>query len=301
MRIKEPFRAGTVAILGPPNAGKSTLINALVGEPVAIVAPRPQTTRLSVRGVLNLPGAQAVFVDTPGLIEGRDLLERGMRESATRASREADVILWVTAFDVVDLWAKSPRPAVIDKPSAVVVTKSDARSVKTGLELAEQSRLQLGARATFLVSALRGKGLPLLVEWVRGQLPVGEAIFPPDEYTDQTLRQSAAEAIREQALMLFRDEVPHSVAVGVDEYTEREDGLHSISATIYVERESQKGILIGAGGLSLKRLGTQARKRIEKIAGAKVFLKLWVKVSKDWKKDPRFLKELGYPSGKVLR
>lgn len=299
MKPKEPFRAGTVAILGPPNAGKSTLINALIGEPVAIVAPRPQTTRLSVRGVLNLPGAQAVFVDTPGLLEGKDLLEIGMRESATRASREADVVLWVTAFDVAELWAKSPRPAVKDKPSAVVVTKSDARSVKTGLELAEQTRLQLGAQAAFLVSALRGKGLPLMVEWVRNQLPIGEALFPPDEYTDQTLRQSAAEAVREQALMLFRDEVPHSVAVGVDEYVERPDGLHAISATIYVERDSQKGILIGAGGLALKRLGTQARRRIEKIAGAKVFLKLWVKVSKDWKKDPRFLKELGYPSGKA--
>jgi len=294
----QKFRAGTVALVGPPNAGKSTLLNALLGEKLAIVAPRPQTTRRTLRGVLALPNAQAVLVDTPGLLEGSNSLEWGMRHQALQAIKDADMVLALVSRDTHKAWLGSSAPRLPRQKTLVLATKCDEGGDKMGLELAKSTAHSLGVEHFMAVSALKKRNLGPLVLRILEALPEGEALYDADVLTDTTLRTAAAEIIREKVLLVCRDEVPHAVAVGVDQYTEREDGLHSIQATIYVERESQKGIVIGAGGERLKLIGTRARQDMEKLAEAKVFLKLWVKVAKDWKQNPSFLKELGYPSGK---
>jgi GTP-binding protein Era len=283
--------------VGPPNAGKSTLMNALLGERLAIVAPKPQTTRRVLRGVLNLPGAQAVLIDTPGLLAGANNLEWGMREQALQTLREADLVLLLVSRDTRKEWDPAKLPKLPKTKCAVVVTKSDIGGNAGAEQLANEVADSLGIYKRLAVSALKKKLLPL-VGLIMESLPEGERFFEDDQLTDSDLRTLAAELVREQALLVCRDEVPHSIAVGVNHYHEREDGLHAIDATIYVERESQKAIVIGEGGQRLKQIGTRARLEIEAVAQAKVFLKLWVKVAKDWKKNPRFLKELGYPSGK---
>ena len=292
------FRAGTVALVGPPNAGKSTLLNALLGEPLAIVAPKPQTTRRVLRGVLPLPHGQAVLIDTPGLLEGRNALERGMRHAAVEALRDADLVLALVSDDTKDAWLGPSAPKLPKDRTVVVVTKADLGGHSKALALAGEMSQALGASDSLCVAALKKRGLQPLLDLFSARLPEGEPLYDADTLTDMDMRTAAAEIVREQALLACRDEVPHSVAVGVDEYKEREDGIHEIHATVYVERESQKAIVIGAGGERLKHIGTKARLRLEKLVDAHVFLKLWVKVSKDWKENPRFLKELGYPSGK---
>jgi len=294
-----PFRAGTVALLGPPNAGKSTLLNALLGQKLAIVAPKPQTTRRLLRGVLELPGVQAVLVDTPGLLQGRNHLEWGMRRQALDAMRDADLVLALVSRDTKEAWKGPSAPRLPRGRSAIVVTKSDEEGASASSALADEMGLALGGvERRLAVSAVKKRGLESLVELIRSSLPEGPPLFTGEQLTDTTLREAAAEIIREKALLLCREEVPHAIAVGVDLYREREDGLHEVHATIYVERESQKGIVIGKGGERLKAIGTRARGDLERLAEAKVFLQLWVKVSKDWKQNPAFLKELGYPSGK---
>lgn len=292
------FRAGTVALVGPPNAGKSTLMNALLGEPLAIVAPRPQTTRRVLRGVLPLPHGQAVLIDTPGLLEGRNALERGMRQQALETLRDADLVLALVSEDTRDAWLGPSAPRLPAGRGVVVVTKADLGGHTRALALAASLSEALNASASLAVSALKKRGLEPLLALIASRLPEGEALYDADTLTDMDLRTAAAEIVREQVLLACRDEVPHAVAVGIDEYKERADGIHEIHATLYVERESQKAIVIGAGGARLKLIGTKARQRLERLCEAKVFLKLWVKVSKDWKENPRFLKELGYPSGK---
>lgn len=289
------FHSGTVALVGPPNAGKSTLMNALLGERLAIVAPKPQTTRRVLRGVLNLPGAQAVLIDTPGILDGSNQLEWGMRQQALETLKDADLVLLLVSKDTRKAWANPPW---LPKDRCVVVaTKSDLSGLEACQALAEETAVALGVERCISVSALKLKLLPL-VDLILRNLPEGPPLFDNDDLTDSDMRSTAAELIREQALLVCRDEVPHSVAVGIDRYSEREDGLHEIAATLYVERESQKGIVIGKNGERLKQIGSRARVQIEAMAQAKVFLKLWVKVSKDWKKNDRFLKELGYPSGR---
>lgn len=293
-----PFRAGTVALVGPPNAGKSTLLNALLGEPLAIIAPKPQTTRRVLRGVLTLPGAQAVLIDTPGFLAGHNPLEWGMHHEAVETLKTADLVLALVSRDTREAWFREPAPRLPRQRTVVLATKADIGGQDEARLLAATAAEALGVERSLAVSALKKRHLGPLLDLLAASLPVGEALFEADTLTDMDMRTAAAEIVREQALMACRDEVPHSVAVGVDDYREREDGIHAISATLYVERESQKGIVIGAGGARLKQIGTRARQRLERLVDAKVFLKLWVKVRKDWKEDPRFLKELGYPSGK---
>ncbi|HTB22841.1 MAG TPA: GTPase Era [bacterium] len=298
MSAAEAFRCGTVALLGPPNAGKSTLLNALLKQKLAIVAPKPQTTRRVLRGVLALPGAQAVLVDTPGLLEGRNALEWGMRGQALASMRDADLVLALVSRDTRQAWLGPSAPRLPRRRSVVLVTKSDEGRIADAEAMALEMAAALGVERSMTISALKRRGLEPLLELIRESLPEGPAMFPEDQLTDTNLRDAAAEIIREKALMLCREEVPHAMAVGVDLYKEREDGLHEIHATLYVERESQKGIVIGKDGERLKAIGTRARADLERLADAKVFLKLWVKVHKDWKQSPGFLKELGYPSGK---
>jgi GTP-binding protein Era len=291
------FRCGLVAIVGPPNSGKSTLLNALVGEKISIVAPKPQTTRLNVRGMVNQPGLQLVFTDTPGLLKPTNALESSMRRGADSALHESDSVLVIVSPDTekdFDLAEGVQLPA---EKSILVINKADAYSRDRAFEMAVRLQEKLKLTTVLNISAKKKEGLDTLLKLLAERAPIGEAMFPEEDLSDMDLRQTAAELIREKALMITRDEVPHSLAVAIERYHEREDGLHEVEAVLFVERESQKGIVIGAGGLRLKQIGQSARQDLERLAGAKVFLKLWVKVAKDWKKDPAFLKSIGMNPG----
>jgi GTP-binding protein Era len=284
-------RAGFVAILGRPNAGKSTLLNALLGTKLAIVAPRPQTTRTAIQGVLKLPGAQIVFVDTPGIHESSTLLNKRMMDQV-RASADADVVLFlVDATDrfhdedlgAVDLVKKTGAPAI------AVFNKIDKlRDKPKILALIERYRGLHDFAAYVPISALKGDGVEVLRKEILARLPEGPALYPKDHLTDQPERFLAAEIIREKALHLTHQEVPHAVAVMVEQW-EDTGTLLRISATIYVERPGQKAILIGAGGALLKKIGTLARREIETLVRKKVFLQTFVKVRPNWRQDPEFL------------
>jgi GTPase len=284
-------RAGFVAILGRPNAGKSTLLNALMGTKLAIVAPRPQTTRTAVQGVLKLPGAQIVFVDTPGIHESSTLLNKRMMDQV-RASADADVVLFLVDATAryndedagaVDLVKKTGAPAI------AVFNKIDKLREKAKLlELIERYKGMHDFAAYVPISALKGDGVDLLRKEILARIPEGPALYPKDHLTDQPERFLAAEIIREKVLHLTRQEVPHAVAVMIENW-EDTPGLVRIAATIYVERPGQKAILIGAGGALLKKIGTLARREIETLVGKKVFLQTFVKVRPNWRQDPEFL------------
>jgi GTP-binding protein Era len=284
-------RAGFVAILGRPNAGKSTLLNALLGTKLAIVAPRPQTTRTAIQGVLKLPGAQIVFVDTPGIHESSTLLNKHMMDQV-RASADADVVLLL--IDATARFSEDHDGAVslvkkTGAPAIAVFNKIDKLREKPKLlALIEQYRSLHDFAAYVPISALKGDGVELLQKEILKRLPEGPALYPKDHLTDQPERFLAAEIVREKVLHLTRQEVPHAVAVMVENW-EDSPTLVRIAATIYVERPGQKAILIGAGGALLKKIGTLARREIETLVGKKVFLQTFVKVRPNWRQDPEFL------------
>jgi GTPase len=283
--------SGFVSILGRPNAGKSTLLNALLGTKVAIVAPRPQTTRNAIQGVLTRPNAQIVFVDTPGIHKSTTMLNKRMMDSV-RASASADVVLFL-----IDATA---RPSDEDEDAISLIKKLDAPAIavlnKVDLVSPKQKVLEMITRyqglhefAAFVpISALKGYGLDLLLKEIVARLPVGPSLYPKEYLTDQPERFLAAELIREQVLRLTREEVPHAVHVMVDKW-EDTPKLIRIAATIYVERPGQKIIVIGTGGSMLKRIGTAARMQMETMTGKKVFLETFVKVQANWREDPAFL------------
>jgi len=284
-------RSGFVSILGRPNAGKSTLLNALMGTKLAIVAPRPQTTRTAIQGVLKLPGAQIVFVDTPGIHESSTLLNKRMMDQV-RASADADVVLFLVDATARFTDEDSQAVDVVKKtgaPAIVVFNKIDKLREKAKL-LALIERYQgLHDFAAYVpISALKGDGVELLRKEILARLPEGPALYPKEHLTDQPERFLAAEIIREKVLHLTRQEVPHAVAVMIEQW-EDTPTLVRIAATIYVERPGQKAILIGAGGALLKKIGTLARKEIETLVGKKVFLQTFVKVRPNWREDPEFL------------
>ena len=289
--MKPKHRAGFVSILGRPNAGKSTLLNALLGQKIAIVASRPQTTRTAIQGVVTLPEAQIAFVDTPGIHKSNTLLNKRMMDTV-RGSAGADVVLFLIdtlvppkADDVeaVDLIKKLHSPAI------AVLNKVDHLGGKGKLlPIIERYSQMHDFAAIVPISAKTGEGLDVLRDAIISRLPVGPAMFPKDYLTDQPERFLAAEVIREKVLHHTRDEVPHAVAVLVETW-EESPKLIKIAATIYVERTGQKAILIGAGGALLKTIGTLARRDIEKHTGKKVFLQTFVKVRPNWREDPEFL------------
>jgi GTPase len=288
---KKKHVSGFVSILGRPNAGKSTLLNALLGTKVAIVAPRPQTTRNAIQGVLTEPNAQIVFVDTPGIHKSTTKLNKRMMDSV-RASAAADVVLFLADAagrpvdedaEAVDLVKK------LDAPVIAVLNKVDKVTPKQKLLDVIARYQQMHEFAAFVpISAKTGDGIEDLKREIIDRLPTGPAMYPEDYLTDQPERFLAAELIREQVLKLTREEVPHAVAVVVDRW-EDSAKLVKITATIYVERQGQKTIIIGAGGSMLKRIGTDARKQIEELTGKKVFLETFVKVQPNWREDPEFL------------
>jgi GTP-binding protein Era len=291
------FVSGFVSILGRPNAGKSTLLNALVGTKLAIVASKPQTTRTLIQGVLNEDHAQIVFLDTPGIHRPDTLFNRRMVESLREALDSRDLLL-----DVVD--ASAPfHPAdeealeLVGRPTApmfLVLNKIDRLPDKSKLlPLIERYRSLRDFAEYIPISARTGEGLAGLKSAILARLSEGPAYFPPDYVTDQPERFRAAELIREKILAETHEEVPHAVAVEVDNWEETPK-LIRISAMIYVEREGQKGILIGARGATLKKVGTLAREEMEALFGRKIFLELYVKVQPRWRESPRFLDQLDW-------
>lgn len=294
---ERPFKSGFVTVIGRPNVGKSTLVNSLVGRKVAIISPKPQTTRHRLRAVLTRPEAQIVFVDTPGIHKPRHRLGEIMVEAALQTLSDVDVILFVVEGD------KPLGPgdqAVIDRlrgvktPVILVINKVDRVAKPKLLPLIDEMRHRYPFAEIVPVSALNGDNLDRLVETLIRYLPEGPPYFPADMVSDQPERMLLSELVREKILHLTAQEVPHSVAVVVEEMAERPNGVTLVRATIYVERDSQKAILIGQGGQMLKRIGRTAREEIEELLGVKVFLELWVKVRPKWRQDERYLREFGY-------
>lgn len=293
------FRSGFASIIGRPNAGKSTLLNALSGEKLAIVSEKPQTTRTTIQGVVNVPGAQIVFIDTPGIHKSSTLFNQRMMETVRAALEDRDVLLYV-ADASAPLGPEDAEAVSILKdlstPVLLLANQIDrVRDKRKLLPFIEQFKAIREFDEYIPVSAVTGEGLDRVREAIVARLPEGPAYFPTDHLTDQPERFLAAELVREQILRQTRQEVPHSVAVLIDRW-ETTPKITKIAATIYVEREGQKPIVIGAGGAVLKKIGTLARQEIEKMLGSKVFLELFVKVQKDWRENPEFLNAIDWRS-----
>jgi len=297
MSWPEGFRSGIVAIVGRPNVGKSTLVNALVGHKVAIVSDKPQTTQRDIRAIWNADGVQVVFTDTPGFHKPRTLLGARLNSLVGDAVDGVDlIVLVVDAAAGVGrgdayVYARHVEPS--DAPAICVVNKVDA--VRGHGELPQlQAAAELGSFEEIVpVSATTGAGVELLRDLIVGRVPEGPPLYPPDDITDQSIESRLAELVREQALHVTHQEVPHSIAVVIEEL-DREDDVVKIHASLIVERDSQKGIVIGKGGQTLKTIGTHAREEMELLLGKRVFLDLRVKVFKEWQRDPRALERLGF-------
>jgi len=324
--MTESFVSGFCTIVGRPNVGKSTLLNAFLEAKLAIISDKPQTTRNRIMGVYNRPGAQVVFMDTPGIHKPHHRLGEFMNKAATSTLPEVDVVLFV-----VD--GSAPKPGDGDrfvaeavaragKPTLLVVNKMDrvkredwyaildaykALATPAGrgqaLEAQGPEQARGGRRTSDLtiewldivpISAAENKNIDQLLNLVVGQMKEGPRYYPEDMVTDQPERFVISEFIREKILQFTRDEIPHSVAVEVEELTRRENGMVYVAAAILVERDSQKGILIGAKGAMLREIGAKARADIEELLGSKIFLELFVKVREDWRNKPTMLRDLGY-------
>jgi GTPase len=289
---KTKHRAGFVTILGRPNAGKSTLLNALLGTKLAIVAAKPQTTRTSIQGVLTLPQAQIVFVDTPGIHKSNTLLNKRMMATVRAAAGAPDIVLFV--IDALAPFTDEDLQAVdlarkVEAPVIAVLNKVDWLDQKPKLlDLIEKYRPLHDFAAYIPISAKTGDGLDVLQHEIIERLPTGPAQYPDDYLTDQPQRFLASEVLREKVLHHTQQEVPHAVAVMIESW-EDTPKLLRIAATIYVEKTGQKAILIGAGGEALKKIGTLARKELEHLFDRKVFLQTFVKVRSGWRQDPAFL------------
>jgi GTP-binding protein Era len=291
------FRSGFIGIIGRPNAGKSTLFNAIVGDKISIITDKPQTTRNKITGIKNLPDAQLIFLDTPGMHKPKTPLNRAMVQTTRETIGSVDVLLMLIEAnsDVQphDLFLIESL-AQIKAPVFLVINKIDLIEKKFLLPLIDKFRTLYDYREIFPVSALKGDGIEDLLNAVKEILPEGPQYYPSDMITDATERFIAAEFIREKITLLTKQEIPYSTAVEIELFKEDEGkNLISISAAINVEKESQKAIMIGKKGAMLKNIGTQARMDMEKIFGARVFLELFVRVKEDWTSSDRMLQEFG--------
>jgi GTP-binding protein Era len=296
--MASPHKAGYISILGRPNVGKSTLFNRFVGDKIAIVSKKPQTTRNRILGIRNMENAQLIFLDTPGLHEGRSTLNRRMVETAMSSGQDADVLLFIveassSAFDKDRRTFESLQgnPGV----PFLVINKIDLVRKGTLLPMIDQYRKLHDFREIIPVSAATGEGVDLVLNSILNVLPESPPYYPEEIVTDQTERFLVSEIVREKVIQQAYQEVPYSTAVTIESFKEQpERNLVVIQGTIHVERASQKKILIGRGGLKLKNIGEAARKEIEAFLGTRVYLELWVNVENNWTEDPRILDRLGY-------
>ena len=290
------YRSGFVSIVGAPNVGKSTLLNRILGQKVAITSPQPQTTRHRILGIWTTPEAQVIFQDTPGIHQAESLFNPRMLQIALSSLSDADVILFLVepgrrSADQ-ELAMDSLRGQ--DRPVILVLNKIDTLPKESLLPWMDELSRQLSPAALVPISALTGENLSNLLREIVARLPEGPQYYPPETMTDQPERVIAAEMIREQVFHQMRQEIPYATTVTVESFKEDRPDLIRIEATIHVERDSQKGILIGKKGESLKKIGTAARKDIERLTGTKVYLELFVRVEKNWSRDPRALRRFGY-------
>jgi GTP-binding protein Era len=300
----DKFHAGVIAIVGAPNVGKSTFLNRVLGRKIVITSPKPQTTRDKVAGILTDEETQIVFLDTPGLVEPRDLLHEALVGRVREALRGIDGVLHLRdasrgnahEIPMVDLLGKieAPRVEVWNKTDRL--TPEKRRRCEEEIARGEPGRV-------FAISALKGEGIEALLTALRALLPKSPPLYPPDDLSDRDLRFMAAEAVREKVFELTEEEVPYSVVTQCEEFVERPGAKHYVSVMIYVEHESQKGIVIGRGGSMLKQIGAAARAEVEDLADHPVYLELRVKVRKNWSKKPAELRRFGYrlPKGREGR
>jgi GTP-binding protein Era len=297
--LPEGHKSGLVAVVGRPNVGKSTLLNQILKQKIAIVSPRPQTTRINQLGILTKPEYQIIFIDTPGLMKPRHKLDEYMVGVAEESVHDADIVLWlVDASALPGAGDKAIADTLGQLPDRVKVilamNKSDLLDPAEVLARTEAYSALLPTAEWLLISALQGAGLNALLTTLIEALPQGPRYYPADQTTDAFLRDLAAEFVREQIYVLMREELPYGTAVMVTEFKERENGVIFIQADIYVERESHKRMIIGAKGRQLRQIGAQARKEIERLVGTRVYLELWVRVERNWRKSDQALKRFGY-------
>ncbi|WP_300118581.1 GTPase Era [uncultured Enterococcus sp.] len=290
-------KSGFVAIVGRPNVGKSTLLNRIVGQKIAIMSDKAQTTRNKIQGVYTTDKTQIVFIDTPGIHKPKHRLGDYMVEAAYSALHEVEVVLFMVAADQKrgkgdDMIIE--RLKKLNVPVYLVINKIDKIHPNDLLEQIDDFKSQMDFAQIIPISATQGNNFETLMNELEANMPSGPQYFPEDQITDHPEYFVVSELIREKILQLTRDEVPHSVAVVIDSMKRKPDEKVQIQATIIIERDSQKGIIIGKGGAMLKKIGTQARKDIEKLLGDKVFLELWVKVQKDWRDKQVYLTDFGY-------
>ena len=296
--MSDNYRSGFVALIGRPNVGKSTLMNHLIGQKIAITSEKPQTTRNRIQTVYTDERGQIIFLDTPGIHKAKNKLGEYMVNVAVGTLSEVDVILWLvepTAFigagerHIAELLGKVKTPVIL------VINKIDTVKDKEDiLKFMDAYRKVCEFAEIVPVSALKDQNTDKMTDILFRYLPYGPQYYDEDTVTDQPMRQIAAELIREKALRLLSDEIPHGIAVTIEKMSERRDGMFDIEATIICERDSHKGIIIGRGGTMLKKIGTAARREIENLMGAQVNLKLWVKVRKEWRDSELYMKNYGY-------
>ena len=296
--MNENFKSGFVALVGRPNVGKSTLMNHLIGQKIAITSEKPQTTRNRIQTVYTDKRGQIIFLDTPGIHKAKNKLGQYMVNVAEGTLNEVDVIMWLvepTTYigageqHIAELLSKVKTPVIlaINKIDTVKDEEIIAKAIDTYKNVCPFAEI-------VPVSALRNQNTDKMTELLFQYLPYGPQYYDEDTVTDQPMRQIAAELIREKALRLLQDEIPHGIAVTIEQMKERDNGIFDIEATIVCERDSHKGIIIGKGGAMLKRIGSQARREIENLLGAKVNLQLWVKVRKEWRDSELYMKNYGY-------
>jgi GTP-binding protein Era len=296
------FRSGFVALIGKPNVGKSTLLNRLLGQPIAGVSAKPQTTRRRQLGILTAKDYQIVFVDTPGLTDAKDKLSKSINSEVQFALNDSDLLLLlVDASNPQDTMDEKLLEAIqasrTQPPALVVFNKADRLNKSSFSQLSALYREKLPNARTLQISALDGAGVKTMLQEIVSLLPLGPQYFPDEQVTEDYERDIAAEMIRAVCMDMLSEEIPYSIATQVQSYKERENGILYIEATIFVERDSQKAIVIGRKGQMIREIGTKAREELEKSTGQKVFLELVVKVQKDWKNDPFFLKQIGLSGG----
>lgn len=296
MNENPSYKSGFVTLIGRPNVGKSTLMNQLIGQKIAITSNKPQTTRNRIQTVLTLEEGQIVFLDTPGIHKAKNKLGDYMVNVAEHTLNEVDVILWLvepTTYigagerHIIEQLKKTKTPVIL------VINKTDTVKRDEVLVFIDTYRRELDFQEIVPVSALKGYNTDILVECILKYLPYGPAFYDEDTVTDQPVRQIVAELIREKALRLLSEEIPHGIAVSIESMKKRKH-IYDIEATIICERDSHKGIVIGKGGQMLKKIGSAARPEIEEMLDCKVNLQLWVKVKKDWRDSDFLLKNFGY-------